>query len=116
MIAKNARSEYASKRSREWLKFKCSVGRELVIGGFTAPRGSRMGFGALLLGYYEGDDLSCAGRVGTGFSDDMLRMLQSKLVRLKRKTSPFAEFAEGGTRVTGGSPQPVGEIGFTEWT
>lgn len=53
LIAKRADSRYVRTRSRDWLKFTCSAGQELVIGGFTEPRGTRKGFGALLLGYYE---------------------------------------------------------------
>jgi bifunctional non-homologous end joining protein LigD len=115
VIAKEAGSAYSSERSHQWLKFKCSAGQELVIGGFTEPSGSRIGFGALLLGYYDGDNLHYAGRVGTGFSDDMLRLLHWKLKKLKRETSPFTGFADG-EEVTWVSPQLVGEIGFTEWT
>ena len=66
VIAKRADSPYSERRSRDWLKFKCEQGQELVIGGYTAPRGSRTEFGALLLGYYDGDALRYAGKVGTG--------------------------------------------------
>ena len=58
------------RRSRDWLKFKCEQGQELVIGGYTAPQGSRTEFGALLLGYYDGGELRYAGKVGTGFDRD----------------------------------------------
>ena len=116
VIAKRADAPYVSKRSRQWLKFKCSAGQELVIGGFTAPGGSRIGFGALLLGYYDQDALRYAGRVGTGFSDEMLRLLHGKLERHARRTSPFADFDDEEGDVTWVSPRLVGEIGFTEWT
>ena len=71
MIAKNGDSVYVSRRTRDWLKFKCSQEQEFVIGGYTDPRGSRIGFGALLLGYYQGRKLVYAGKVGTGFDDDI---------------------------------------------
>lgn len=116
VIAKDAGSTYVSKRCRQWLKFKCTAGQELVIGGFTAPGGSRVGFGALLLGYYEGDDLRYAGRVGTGFSYELLQLLHDKMKRLQRKTSPFTDYDDCDKDVTWISPVLVGEVGFTEWT
>jgi bifunctional non-homologous end joining protein LigD len=67
VIAKCADSFYVSGCSRDWLKFKCWQTQEFVIGGFTDPKGGRIGFGALVLGYYEGDKLRYAGKVGTGF-------------------------------------------------
>ena len=68
LIAKRADSPYVTTRSRDWLKFKCSHEQELVIGGWTDPKGSRDRFGALLLGYWEKDRLRFAGKVGTGFN------------------------------------------------
>lgn len=116
LIAKNADSIYVHKRSSQWMKFKCGNGQELVIAGFTAPKGSRQGFGALLLGYYENGDLCYAGRVGTGFSDALLESLHRKLARRRRKTCPFDDFDEDSRGVTWVTPELVGEIGFTEWT
>src|SRR5438128_2996504 len=75
LIPKRADGPYVQTRSRDWLKFKCSNEQELVIGGFTAPRGGRTDFGALLMGYYEDGVLKYAGKVGTGFSDQTLRTL-----------------------------------------
>ena len=72
VIAKRADSTYTSSRSRDWLKFKCAHGQELVIGGFTPPKGSRIEFGALLVGVYDGDRLLYAGKVGTGFDRETL--------------------------------------------
>ena len=66
LIAKRADSAYTERRSRDWLKLKCEQGQELVIGGYTAPKGSRTDFGALLLGHYDGGALRYAGKVGTG--------------------------------------------------
>ena len=117
LIAKRADSGYTHGRSSDWLKFKCTAGQELVIGGYTAPKGEREGFGALLLGYYEDDALRYAGRVGTGFDDELLRSLKKKMDRRSRKTSPFDdEVKAGGDSVTWVKPELVAEIGFTEWT
>ena len=79
VVAKRAASPYRATRSRDWLKFKCEQGQELVIGGYTAPQGSRTDFGALLLGYYEAGRLIYAGKVGTGFDQAMLRDLGTQL-------------------------------------
>ncbi len=117
LIAKRADSPYVTKRSRDWLKFKCERGQELVIGGYTAPQGSRTEFGALLLGYYAGGELRYAGKVGTGFDRSTLRELGRKLRRLRRKTPPFADAGAIKERdVTWVEPRLVAEIGFSEWT
>ena len=115
VIAKRAESEYRHSRSTDWLKFKCAKGQELVIGGFTEPHGSRIGFGALLVGYYEEDKLRYAGKVGTGYDDQFLDEFRTRLDDLARKTSPFADEVDE-KEVTWVSPELVGEFGFTEWT
>jgi DNA ligase D-like protein (predicted ligase) len=115
LIAKDATSSDVHSRSKKWLKFKCVNQQELVIGGYTPPEGERVGFGALLLGYYAGEDLRYAGKVGTGFSRDLLRDLKDKLDSHKRRTSPFAGEVDERD-VTWVSPKLVAEIGFTEWT
>src|SRR5882724_7868631 len=79
LIAKRADSPYVQGRSRDWLKFKCGFEQELVIGGFTPPRGSRTEFGALLVGYYERGKLCYAGKVGTGFTHATLEDLGGRL-------------------------------------
>lgn len=117
LIAKDATSTYAHSRSRSWLKLKCVHQQELVIGGFTDPQGERIGFGALLVGYYEDDELRYAGKVGTGYDDETLRQLRDRLDGLERKTPPFADadaIADGGIHWV--TPKLVGEVGFTEWT
>ncbi len=86
-----------------------------MVGGFSAPRGSRKGFGALLLGYYEDDELRYAGKVGTGFDDATLVQLRRRLDRLARCSSPFRDEIRDPS-VTFVQPQLVAEIGFTEWT
>jgi len=85
VIAKRADAPYRPGRTRDWLKFKCESGQEFVIGGFTDPRGTRTGFGALLLGYYDpGHQLIYAGKVGTGFTQRTLERLHATLVGLEQ--------------------------------
>ncbi|MFF9572683.1 non-homologous end-joining DNA ligase [Streptomyces sp. NPDC014685] len=116
LIAKRADSRYVPRRSADWLKFKCGQGQELVIGGFTEPAGSRTGFGALLVGYYEGDRLRYAGKVGTGYDRRTLAGLRERLDALECERQPFT----GGTVRERGvhrvRPELVAEIVFTEWT
>ena len=117
LIAKRADSPYVSTRSRDWLKFKCEHGQELVIGGFTEPRGSRVEFGALLLGYYRDGRFEYAGKVGTGFDTDTLHTIGAQLRDLQRSDTPFADpTAIKERNVTWVEPKLVAEIGFTEWT
>ncbi len=117
LIAKRADSPYVATRSRDWLKFKCEHGQELVIGGYTEPRGSRVEFGALLLGYYRDNRLEYAGKVGTGFDTDMLHELGAQMRAIARADAPFANPETIKERhVTWVEPKLVAEIGFTEWT
>jgi len=120
VMAKKADAPYRSGRSRDWLKFKCVHRQEMVIGGYTEPQGSREGFGAILVGYYdeEGGSLRYAGKVGTGFDQETLRRLTRLLKKRKRKTPPFEKSrrdlpSRGVHWVT---PNLVGQFGFTEWT
>ena len=118
LIAKRADAPYQAGRSKDWLKFKCETGQEFVIGGYTDPRGARTGFGALLLGYYDPQRrLTYAGKVGTGFDDQMLRSLHDDLTRLERKDPPFER---GNLPRPAGvhwvEPRLVAQVGFSEWT
>jgi bifunctional non-homologous end joining protein LigD len=115
LIAKRADAPYTHGRSRDWLKFKCSAEQELVIGGYTAPRGSRTDLGALLLGYYDDGELRYAGKVGTGFTRETLRDLAALLAPLKRDRSPFADEVRERT-ATWVEPELVAQVGFSEWT
>jgi bifunctional non-homologous end joining protein LigD len=115
LIAKRADARYTHGRSRDWLKFKCGFEQELVIGGFTAPRGTRTDLGALLVGHYEGDDLRYAGKVGTGFTRATLADLAGKLAPLERADSPFADRVREG-HVTWVEPELVAQVAFSEWT
>jgi bifunctional non-homologous end joining protein LigD len=90
VIAKNGQSVYVSGRSRDWLKFKCTNEQEFVIGGYTDPQGGRVGFGALLVGYYDHGKLRYAGKVGTGYDNATLRRLGKQLAAMETSASPFA--------------------------
>jgi bifunctional non-homologous end joining protein LigD len=117
VIAKRADSPYAERRSRDWLKFKCEQGQELVIGGYTAPRGSRTEFGALLLGYYDGDALRYAGKVGTGFDGCALRAIGAQLRAREIAEPSFADAQQIRERgVSWVKPELVAQVAFTEWT
>lgn len=125
VMAKRAASTYQpGRRSPDWLKFKVVRGQELVVGGWTDPQGSRSGLGALLLGYYDGDVLRYAGKVGTGFDARTLAHLGALLAPLASDTNPFAESAAEIRKASRSSPSQthwvtpslVVEIGFSEWT
>ena len=117
LVVKRADSPYRSGRSRDWLKFKCENSQEFVIGGFTDPQGSRAGFGALLIGYYDSRGrLVYAGKVGTGFGSSTLATLLQAMEGLQQPLPPF----EAGKLPRAGvhwiRPELVGQVGFSEWT
>lgn len=117
VIAKDASSTYAHSRSKKWLKFKCTAGQELVIGGFTEPQGARKGFGALLVGFYENGNLQYAGKVGTGYNDKFLEKWRKDLDKIEQESSPFSNYRDDRKgRNHWVKPKYVAEIGFTEWT
>jgi DNA ligase D-like protein (predicted ligase) len=116
IIAKRAESRYVSARSTDWLKLKCVRQQEFVIGGYTAPQGSRERLGALLVGYYDGKSLRYAGKVGTGYDRRTLEDLYRRLVPLHRSASPFSEGPAPAGDVQWVNPKLVAQIGFSEWT
>jgi ATP-dependent DNA ligase len=116
VIAKRATAPYQHGRSRDWLKFKCVNEQEFVIGGYTDPKGSRAGFGALLVGYYQGGVLRYAGKVGTGYSDATLRDLAVRLAALEQDEPPFAGDTLPRRGVHWVRPELVVQVGFTELT
>ncbi len=118
IIAKRADGAYHQFRSPDWLKLKCLKRQEFVIGGYSKPAGSRIGFGALLLGYYDGGELKYAGRVGTGFTSQSLKQLASELKKRRIKESPYKNPPTGSEcrGVNWVKPDLVGEVEFTEWT
>jgi DNA ligase D-like protein (predicted ligase) len=115
LIAKRAASPYVSTRSRDWLKIKCARGQELVIGGWTEPKGTRSRLGAILVGYWDGEQLRYAGKVGTGFDDATLQRLGDELERRERSTPPFAS-GDLPRNAHWAEPELVAQIAFTEWT
>jgi bifunctional non-homologous end joining protein LigD len=116
IIAKDSASEYVSKRTRAWLKFKCTHEQEFVIAGYTDPRGRRHGFGALLLAYYDRGRLVYVGKVGTGFDEATLRRLGRRLRELETTTAPVVGTGLPRRGVHWVKPALVAEVGFTEWT
>jgi DNA ligase D-like protein (predicted ligase) len=117
VIAKRADAPYRGGRSRDWLKLKCLFEQEMVVGGFTEPQRSRVGLGALLVGYYEDGRLRYAGKVGTGFDTETLRELRDRLDGLEVDDAPFDEPVtprpKGAHWVR---PELVAQLAFAEWT
>ena len=116
IVSKNIHSHYVQKRTRNWLKVKCIKRQELVIGGFTKPRGERNYFGALLLGYYQGKEFRYCGRVGTGFTQNSLKELHTLLSKYKTTKSPFKNSPIDMDIESWVKPKIVAEIEFQEWT
>ena len=119
IISKRRDRPYLPGRGTSWVKTKCLLRQELVIGGYTDPEGSRRGIGALLVGHYAGRQLVYAGKVGTGYSHAMLIELRKRLAPLERATSPFSP--EPPRAWTGASrhwvaPELIAEVAFSEWT
>jgi bifunctional non-homologous end joining protein LigD len=116
LIAKREDATYRGGRTDAWLKFKCEAGQELVVVGWTDPEGSRIALGALLLGYHDGDDLVYAGKVGTGFSEKVLRDLHDRLSRIELDQSPCTRGKLPRKGVHWARPELVAQVAFTEWT
>jgi bifunctional non-homologous end joining protein LigD len=117
VIAKRRDSRYEHRRSPHWLKMKCEASQELVVGGFTDPQGGRVGLGALLVGYFDGDDFVFAGKVGTGFDTKLLLDLRSRLDAIEIPQSPFT-VATGLPRIRAHwvRPEMVVQVAFIQWT
>ena len=117
VIAKRRDSRYEHRRSPHWLKMKCEASQELVVGGFTDPQGARVGLGALLLGYFDKDDFTFAGKVGTGFDTKLLLDLRKRLNAIEIPKSPFTK-AVGLPRIRAHwvRPEIVVQVAFIEWT
>ncbi len=116
IMAKKRDSNYVHIRSPNWLKFKCIQDQELVIGGYTEPKQSRIGFGSLLLGYYKEGKLIYAGKVGTGFSDDFLKKFSKELKKIEITKNCFSSKSMEGDDVHFVKPKYVAAIGFENWT
>ncbi|HSL17737.1 MAG TPA: DNA ligase D [Methylomirabilota bacterium] len=115
-IAKRADGPYRSGRTTSWLKLKRSNHGEFVVGGYTPPSGARKGFGALLLGAWDGDAFRYAGRVGTGFSDRQLRQLHAALRERRVSESPFSDDVPGARGAVWVNPERVVDVEYTERT
>lgn len=115
LVAKRRASRYVAGRSPEWVKLKCTASQELVIGGWTEPRGARAHLGALLVGYVEDGLLRYAGKVGTGFTTATLATLAAELAPLERPDPPFVDRVREPT-AHWVEPRLVAEVAFTEWT
>ena len=118
IISKRRDRPYRPGRHGDWVKTKCTLGQEFVIGGFTEPEGTRAGIGALLVAYYDRDGrLIFSGKVGTGFTHQLALELRRKLERLEQPAPPFATAPKGvGRNVHWVRPELVAELAFTEWT
>lgn len=119
VVSKRRDRPYVGGRSRDWIKTKCVRREEFVIGGFTDPTASRKGLGAILVGYYDSEgDLIYAGRVGTGFNDQMLLDIRKRLGKIEQRESPFADLSthDGGHGTRWVKPQLVAQVEFSNWT
>lgn len=116
IVAKRRASTYQMRRSRDWLKIKAQNEQEFVVGGWTDPRGSRKGFGALLLGVRRGKALRYVGSVGTGFDAKLLRSICAQLEKLAIARSPFDGDVDANAPTHWVKPQLVAQVRFAEWT
>lgn len=119
IVGKHLHSAYVGGRSRGWVKIKCAAEQEIVIGGWTDPQRSRVGLGALLVGYFsdDGKRLIYAGKVGTGYTTQTLLDLRRRLDALAHSKNPFDEGdPPSGPSVHWVKPRLVAEIAFAEWT
>jgi len=117
MVAKRADSPYREQdRGRDWLKIKTHLRQEVVIGGYTEPRGGRKYLGSLLVGVYDKGDFVYVGHSGGGIPDEQRKLLQEKLAKLERKTSPFSTVPKPNSTVHWVKPEVVCEMSFSEWT
>lgn len=116
IIAKRVDSEYVGRRGDSWQKIKTHMRQEAVIGGFTAPRGSRKDLGALVLGVYQGKDLVYIGHTGGGMDQQRLKEMRDKLESLKIEKSPFNSKFKTNAPVTWVKPEIICEVSFQGWT
>jgi bifunctional non-homologous end joining protein LigD len=116
MIAKRAASPYVQKRSTDWLKVKTIQRAEVVVGGYTEPRGTRSHFGALVVGLYEDGTLHYVAHVGGGFNERTLAEMQKLMLPLKTTKSPFVDAPKTNEPVQWIKPKLVADVKFSEWT
>lgn len=117
VVSKRANAPWRAGRAHDWIKAKCFLQQEFVIGGFTPHSKDRHAIGALLLGYYDHGRLIYAGRTGTGFDQKMRTLLRTKLTKLQQSKSPFdAPPAEAKKDAVWVKPQVLAEVRFSTWT
>ena len=117
VIAKRRGSIYEHRRSKQWLKMKCELSQNFLVGGFTDPQGKRVGLGALLVGYHKDDNFVFAGKIGTGFDTKLLLDLREQLDKLEIPKHPFTEgVGLPRLRVHWVKPKIEVQVGFIEWT
>ncbi|HEV8342658.1 MAG TPA: DNA ligase D [Candidatus Binatia bacterium] len=116
IVAKRTHSRYLAGRSKDWVKIKCQLRQEFVIGGYTDPQGTRGHFGALHLGLYQDGRLVYVSKVGTGFDEKTLKTIWGMLQPLRRSTTPFEVGAPSGRGNHWLEPKLVCEVRFTDWT
>lgn len=117
VIAKRRGSIYEHRRSKQWLKMKCELSENFLVGGFTDPQGKRVGLGALLVGYHKDGDFVFAGKIGTGFDTKLLLDLRAQLDQLEIPKPLFTK-AKGLPRLRAHwvEPKILVKVGFIEWT
>jgi bifunctional non-homologous end joining protein LigD len=116
IVCKRADAAYVPGRHDDWVKVKCIKRQEFVIGGFTDPEGSRVAFGSLLLGVYEGDKLKFVGKCGSGFDHSLLRDINKRLRGLETDESPFSLNAPRGRGLHWVEPKLACEVKYAEMT
>jgi bifunctional non-homologous end joining protein LigD len=117
VIAKRRDSVYEQRRSKAWLKMKCELTHDFIVGGFTDPQGARVGLGALLVGHHQNGAFAFAGKVGTGFDTKMLVDLRRRLDAIEIPAPPFTA-SKGLPRLRAHwvRPEIAVKVAFIEWT
>jgi bifunctional non-homologous end joining protein LigD len=116
MMAKRASSKYVQKRSSDWLKIKTVMRQEVVIAGYTQPRGARSCFGSLVCGLYRGESLHYVAHIGGGFNEKLLTLIYELMQPLKTNVSSFIDPPKTNEPVQWLKPKLVAEVKFSEWT
>src|SRR3982750_1611629 len=117
VIAKRRDAPYEHRRSKSWLKMKCELTREFIVGGFTDPQGARVGLGALLVGHHDKGEFAFAGKIGTGFDTKLLLSLRQRLDAIEIEKAPFTR-SRGLPRLRAHwvGPGVAVSVAFSEWT
>lgn len=117
LISKRRDSTYQHRRTKDWVKSKCGLEQEFVIGGFMPAKDYDKAVGALLLGYYKNKKFTYAGKIGTGFTRKLAKDIYNQLIKLKTDKSPFpVQIPRGRRGYVFVKPEMLCEISFLEWT